>query len=67
MQQCRKPVFVEAFIAQAAVKRFDIGVLIWLARLDQPSLHATRMRPGHHRLAAKFLLISTIFQHSRSQ
>ena len=48
---------VEAFVAQAAVERLDVGVLVRLARLDQAQLHATHMRPGHHRLAAELLSI----------
>jgi hypothetical protein len=33
-------VFVEAFIAKPSVERFDVGVLIRLARLNQAQLHA---------------------------
>lgn len=32
MQQGGKPVFVEAFVAGAAIERFNVGVLVWLAR-----------------------------------
>ena len=31
-----KPVLVQTFVAQASVERFDIGILIWFARLDLP-------------------------------
>ena len=30
---------VQAFIAQAAVERFDVGILVGLARRDQEQLH----------------------------
>ena len=33
--QTREPVLVETLVAEPAVERFDIGVLIRLARLDQ--------------------------------
>lgn len=36
MQQRWEPVFFEAFVAQPAVERFDLGVLVWFARLDEP-------------------------------
>jgi len=45
MQQARKPVFVEALTTQPSVERFDVGVLIGFAWLDQPQLHAVLMRP----------------------
>ena len=35
MGQTREPVLVETLVAEPAVERFDIGVLIRLARLDQ--------------------------------
>ena len=35
MGQTREPVLVETLVAEPAVERFDIGVLMRLARLDQ--------------------------------
>ena len=43
--QTDKPVFVQAFVAQTSVERFDVGILIWFAGLNLPQLHATLMRP----------------------
>lgn len=48
MAQAGKPVFVQALIPEAPVKRFDIGVLIGLAGLDEEELNTTSMRPSEH-------------------
>ena len=44
---------VEAFVAEPAVERFDVGVLGRLARLDQPQGHAAGEGLGQHRAAAE--------------
>ena len=47
----------EAFVAQAAIERLDVGILVRLARLDQAKLHTALLRPGHHRLAAELFAV----------
>ena len=39
---------VKTLIAEAPIKRFDVGVLVGLARFDQSERDATRRRPRHH-------------------
>jgi len=46
-------VFVQAFVAEPRVERFDIGVLIRLARLDQPQGKSTLVRPCQQRAPAE--------------
>ena len=46
---------VEALIAEPAVERFDIGVLIGFARFDQAQGDTAFMRPGQHGSAAELL------------
>ena len=53
--QAREPVLVEALIAEPAVERFDIGVLIGFARFDQAQGDPAFMRPGQHGSAAELL------------
>ena len=53
--QAREPVLVEALIAEPAVERFDIGVLIGFARFDQAQGDTAFMRPGQHGSAAELL------------
>ena len=48
MGQTREPVLIEALVAEPAVERFDIRVLVRLARLDQAQRDAARMRPCQH-------------------
>ena len=55
MGQTREPVLVEALIAEPAVERFDVGVLIRFTRLDQAQRDTAVMRPGQHRLATELL------------
>lgn len=57
VQQVGEPVFVEALIPQAAVERLDIGILVGLARFDQPRLYTSFVRSRHHRLAAELLAV----------
>ena len=57
VQQVGEPVFVEALVAQTTVERFDVGVLVRLARFDQPQLYTSFVRPRHHRLAAELLAV----------
>ena len=39
--ECEEDMLVEAFVTQAAVERFDEGVLQWLARLDVVPIETT--------------------------
>ena len=57
MENAGEPMLVQAFVTQAAIERFDVGVLIWLARVDQAQLQALLVSPGHHGLAAKLLAV----------
>ena len=50
-------VLVQAFIAQPSIERFDVGILIGFARLDQSQGDVMLMRPAQHRLAAELLAI----------
>lgn len=50
--------FVETFIAQAAIERFDVGVLIWFARFDQAQLRAALMGQVTIALPQNFLPLS---------
>ena len=43
MGQTREPVLIEALVSEPAVERFDIRILVRLARLDQPQRDAARM------------------------
>jgi hypothetical protein len=45
MRQAGEPVLVEALVSEAAVERFDVGVLRRLAWLDQAQRDATVVRP----------------------
>jgi len=42
---------------QSSVERFDVGVLVRFARLDQPRLHAVLVRPRQHRPTAELLAV----------
>ena len=55
MAQIEEPMFVQAFVAEAAVERLDVGVLIRLAWLDQPQLHVVAVRPFQHRTPGELL------------
>ena len=57
MRQIQEPVLVEAFIAQPAVERFDVGVLVRLARFDQAQRYLVRMCPGEHGASAELLAV----------
>ena len=45
MGQAGEPVFVQTLVPQSAVERFDIGVLIGFAWLDQLQRHAVAIGP----------------------
>ena len=57
MLQGDEAVFVQAFIAQPSIERFDVGILIGFARLDQSQGDVMLMRPAQHRLATELLAI----------
>jgi hypothetical protein len=57
MQQAGKPVFVEAFVAESPVERFNVSVLIGLAGFDQAKLHTALVRPGDHGLTAELFAV----------
>lgn len=48
---------VQAFIAEAPVERFDVGILVRFARHAQELSHATRLRLGQHRPTAELLAV----------
>ena len=45
VQQAGEPVLVEAFVAQPTVERFDVGVLVGLAGLDQSKRDVVAVGP----------------------
>lgn len=49
--------FVEALVAQAAVERFDVGILVRFARFNQAQLDAMLVGPSNHRLTAELLAV----------
>ena len=49
--QRREQVLVQYLFAIRAVKAFDVGILIWLARLDILDRHPHVLCPGRERLA----------------
>jgi hypothetical protein len=51
--QAGEPVMVQAFILDATVETLDLGVLRWLARLDQFEVHTILIRPLIQGLAGK--------------
>ncbi len=57
MGHAGEPVFVQVFVAQATVERFDVGVLVRLAQLDQSQRDAPLMRPGQHRASTELLAV----------
>ena len=54
MRQRREPVLVEALVSESAVERFDEGVLVRLAGVDQAQRDAPLVRPGQHRAPTEF-------------
>lgn len=54
MGEAHEPVLVQAFIAKAIVKRFDVSVLIRLTGFDLLELHTIVARLVQHRLANEF-------------
>ncbi len=48
VRQAGEPVFVQAFITEAPVKRFDVGILMGLTWLNQEQLYTSLMSPGQH-------------------
>ena len=48
-----KPVFIEALIAECAVKALDVSVLRRAARLNQDVLDVVLLRPSHERPAGE--------------
>ena len=57
MVQAGKPVLVEAFVTEAPVEGFDIGVLVGLAGFDQAQSNAIAVRPVQHGLAGELLAV----------
>jgi hypothetical protein len=51
--QTRKPVRIQAFVAQWTVEALYIGILYWLARLDEFQSHAAFFAPGRQCPPAK--------------
>ena len=57
MGQVNEPVLIQAFVAEATIERFDVGVLIGFSRLNQKQFHATSMCPVQHCPTAEFLTV----------
>ena len=57
MRQVQEPVLIQAFVTQPPVERFDIGILVRLARLDQSKLYLMGMRPGQHGTSTELLAV----------
>lgn len=57
MAQAGEPVLIQTFIPETAIERFDIGVLIRFARLDEEELNAASMRPGQHGPTTELLAV----------
>ena len=55
MSQTAEPVLVQAFVAEASIERLDVGVLIWLAGLNEKWLHASCMCLRQHGPTAELL------------
>ena len=55
--QADKPVFVQAFVAEASIERLDVSILIRFSWLNLPQLNTTLMRPVQHGAAAEFLAV----------
>ena len=57
MSQSGEPVLVQTLVPKPSVERLDVGILVWLARLDLPQQYSALMRPGEHGSATEFLAI----------
>lgn len=57
VRQAGEPVFVQAFAPETSVERFDISVLIGLARFNQKQFHSAQMGPQQHGSPAKLFSI----------
>ena len=53
----RKPVFVQAFVAEAPVEGLDVGVLVRLAGFNETQGQPLRVRPCEHRATAELLSV----------
>ena len=53
--QGSKPVFVQAFVAEAPVEGLDVGVLVRLAGFNETQGQPLRVRPCEHRATAELL------------
>jgi hypothetical protein len=51
MREAHEPVLVQALVAESAVERLDVRVLIRLARLDMSQRDAMTVCSSEHRLA----------------
>ena len=57
MGEIQEPVLVQVFITQPSVERFDVGILVGLAGLNESHTHAMLVRPGQHRPSTEFLAL----------
>ena len=48
MAQTGKPLLRQAFVAKAAIEAFDVGILRWLAWLNEAMLDSALSRPRLH-------------------
>jgi len=53
LSQAEKPVLVETLVAEPAVEALDVGILVWLAELDEVQPDALRVGPRIERSAGE--------------
>src|SRR5574344_657371 len=49
-----KPVLVEAFVPELAIEALNVGVLRWLARLNEDVLNSSCLHPCHKSSTCEF-------------
>lgn len=57
MPQVSKPLSVQAFVSEPAVKAFDVGVLNWFAGLDMNQLNTLVDAPGQEVSRGQFAAV----------
>lgn len=55
--QAAQPMLFHAFLSEAAIERFDVGVLVGLARLDEEQVNTLGVGPVQHGSAAELLAV----------
>lgn len=54
MQWAGEPLIVQALVTEAVIERLDVGVLVWLAWINQPQRNAVAVGPDQHGLAGEW-------------